>query len=200
MVKKSLYWVNVLGFFFFAMSACQSAQSSREASDVLPVGLPAPVRKTLLSIDGELAEHVYATTKLEAVNNAFGHTKSLEGAISVACYHSGMPPGAQGIPGPTDWFCRVTGGDGDMPPGAVGQPAPAILNISGNIAMKFSDAFKVAASYESDSGQYVQRFTSRNAAFVCDKSAKNGKTTCFIAEDRDLYPVPEPTVGFPEPQ
>jgi hypothetical protein len=96
------------------------------------------------------------------------------GPMRISCERTGIPPGAQGMPGPTSYWCTavMTSGPTNFPPGAQGMPAPALppffmSSKTQTAAALGKNLTNVNYTYDSTRKRYVVTLNLTDGSFVC---------------------------------
>lgn len=126
----------------------------------------------LLDMTGTAASSVYTAMNRQPSANG---EKRHEGRTAVFCAQQGnLPPGAQGFPGQITYRCSVTQ---PLPIGAVGFPAVPFLNLEGEAAFAFWEAFKPASTWNGNSSQYEKAFRTETGVFSCAPAGSGHRCT-----------------------
>jgi hypothetical protein len=106
--------------------------------------------------------------------DTFTTGKIEQGPMRINCERTGMPPGAQGMPGPTSYWCTAvtTTGAANFPPGAQGMPAPAmppffVGNKTQAAAALGKNLTNVNYTYDSARKRYLTTLNLTDGSFVC---------------------------------
>lgn len=140
---------------------------------------PLPTEITYADFTGADAKLVFSAMKTIGKRvDTFSTAKIEQGNILITCDHTGIPPGAQGMAGPTKYNCQARRMNGGIPNGAQGMPSPALPPFlaakNTKAAFALSNNLKnIDFKWDGNISRYVAALSLKPGEFVCT-SKKSG--------------------------
>lgn len=186
----------VFGALLLVAPACRTTTASGPTDGEMSELEAAASGTRVLSFDGgpgSAAATTFEKMMVEEVVSAGGNvsTKSRSGRLAINCTRKGgLPPGAQGFPGPMSAECTA---QIQLPVGTMGFPSPGFLRLDGEAGLEVYDLLQAEAK-RIEPTKYEKYVSMSTGTFSCKKKTASPPTpprfTCFAKGTVEANPGP----------